>query len=68
MDLDGALVRSDTLWESLYLAVRRHPMRVIWSPVWLLKGKAGFKLRLGELVVPTAKLLPYNESVLDLIS
>jgi 4-hydroxybenzoate polyprenyltransferase len=42
-------------------------MRVIWSPVWLLKGKAGFKLRLGELVVPTAKLLPYNESVLDLI-
>ena len=67
VDLDGALVRSDTLWESLYLAMRHHPLRVLWSPMWLLKGKAGFKGRLGKLVVPTAKLLPYNETVLELI-
>jgi len=67
VDMDGTLVATDTLWESLCLLARRHPKR-LWSlPGWLFGGKANLKARIAERVVPDAKRLPYRGAVLDFL-
>lgn len=65
VDLDGTLVATDTLWESLCLLLRRHPWRLGALPLWLLQGKAAFKGRIAELVCPDARLLPYRADVVE---
>ena len=60
VDLDGTLVRSDTLHESMLLLLRLSPwflFRMIW---WLLGGKAAFKRRVAEHVCPAPDCLPYH--------
>jgi len=64
VDLDGTLVASDTLWESLCLLLRRHPRQALRAPFWLAEGKALFKTRVADLVTPDASLLPYRPEVL----
>ena len=64
VDLDGTLIASDTLWESLCLLLRRHPVRAARVPGWLRLGKAGFKARVADLAIPDASLLPYRPEVL----
>jgi 4-hydroxybenzoate polyprenyltransferase/phosphoserine phosphatase len=66
VDLDGTLIRSDLLWESLCLFLRKHPFRCAFqAPIWLLGGKASFKARLAAWVVPDATHLPYRREVLS---
>jgi 4-hydroxybenzoate polyprenyltransferase/phosphoserine phosphatase len=64
VDLDGTLVLSDMLVENLFLFLRLHPLRITKSIVWLLKGKAYFKRRLADAVLPEVERLPYNQSLL----
>lgn len=69
MDLDGTLIRSDLLWECLCIFARSHPVRFFAeAPFWLLGGKAAFKARLAERVVPDASHLPYRPEVLDYLT
>lgn len=65
VDLDGTVVISDTLLESLLRLARRTPLMVFSLPGWLLSGKARFKAKLAEHVSLDPKSLPYNELVLD---
>jgi 4-hydroxybenzoate polyprenyltransferase/phosphoserine phosphatase len=67
VDLDGTLVRTDLLWESLALFLRRHFVRAWLLPLWLLKGKAGFKERLAREIEFDAAALPYDKAVLSLV-
>ncbi|MEQ9329816.1 UbiA family prenyltransferase [Thalassobaculum sp.] len=48
VDLDGTLVRTDLLYETLLAALRRRPWLVFALPFWLLAGKAHLKARLVE--------------------
>lgn len=64
VDLDGTLVNSDLLVESLFLFLRRHPLRILEVLAWLFGGKAHFKRRLADSVVPDVGSLPYNTSLL----
>ena len=64
VDLDGTLVHTDMLVENLFLFLRSHPLRVFEVFVWLMKGKAIFKRRLADDVLPEAALLPYNQPLL----
>ncbi len=48
VDLDGTLVRTDLLYETLLVALRRRPWVVFALPFWLLAGKARLKARLVE--------------------
>ncbi len=64
VDLDGTLIRSDLLWESLCLLARERPSLLARLPVWLLAGKAGFKARLASQVAPDPATLPYRPEVL----
>src|SRR4051794_32835261 len=64
VDLDGTLVATDLLWESVALFVRHYPFEAWRLPLWVLGGKTAFKRRLAERVRPDAALLPYREDVL----
>lgn len=65
VDLDGTLVNSDMLVENLFLFLRLHPLRVFELFFWLLRGKAYFKRRLADVVVPGVGDLPYNKPLLE---
>jgi 4-hydroxybenzoate polyprenyltransferase len=65
VDLDGSLVNSNTLHESLMLLVKSNPLALFLLPLWAIRGKAYFKQRLSDLVIPDPALLPYNT---DLVS
>jgi len=67
VDLDGTLVRTDTLHESVMLLLRRHPLNLLRLFAWLLLGKAGFKQRLADAVRPEPAQLPYDERVLGFL-
>ena len=68
VDLDGTFVATDTLWESLLLFVKKYPFKLFKAVKWLFSGKAGFKTRLSEVVIPNTRQLPYNGEVVDFIS
>ena len=65
VDLDGTLVHSDLLVESIFLFLKRYPLRFWRLFFWLLKGKANLKRRLAETVVPSAQTLPYNSALVS---
>jgi 4-hydroxybenzoate polyprenyltransferase len=65
VDLDGTLVKSDTLVDSLLLLVRQHPLRALRAPLWLRDGKAGLKARVSAEVQLDAAHLPYNRALLE---
>lgn len=67
VDLDGTLVRTDTLLESLLLLLKTRPWLFLVLPLWLLKGRAHVKRRLAELVDLPVETLPYHQDVLGLL-
>ncbi|GAB2851167.1 UbiA family prenyltransferase [Pseudoduganella ginsengisoli] len=68
VDLDGTLIYTDMLWESLLLFLRMHFWQIWRLPMWLLLGKAGFKARIAERVQPNPATLPYDRTLLADIS
>jgi len=58
VDLDGTLTPTDTLVESLLLALRREPWLIFLLPLWLLRGRAFFKQQLAARVRIDGALLP----------
>lgn len=65
VDLDGTLIRTDTLHESLLKLVKTHPISLLLLPFWLLRGKAHFKKKVSAITTPSVALLPYNHDVID---
>lgn len=66
IDLDGTLVSTDTLWESCLLFIKKHPLES-WKLIqWLLLGKAYFKDKVAERLMPHAELLPINDEILKI--
>jgi 4-hydroxybenzoate polyprenyltransferase len=67
VDLDGTLLATDVLWESLLLLLKQKPFSFFLLPLWLLKGKAFFKRQLANRVALNPASLPYRENVLSLL-
>ena len=65
VDLDGTLCRTDTLWETFFVAWRTHWWLPLVAPFWLIAGRTRLKSRLAEIALPTIASLPWNESVID---
>lgn len=65
VDLDGTLVRCDTLWESLLLLAKRRPWELLLAVFWCWRGKAYFKRQVASRAAPDAALLPYRPEVLE---
>ena len=67
VDLDGTLIRTDSLHESLVAALRRAPWIALALPFWLLRGRAALKRELAQRAGLDASLLPYDAAVLALV-
>ena len=63
VDLDGSLVRTDTLVES-FVAGFRHPLKLARALFALRRGKAAFKAALAAVGGFDPALLPYNRELL----
>ena len=65
VDLDGTLVKSDTLHDSLIALLRSDPVQMLRLPLKVLKGKAAFKSFVTDSVVLDVVHLPYNGKLLE---
>lgn len=65
VDLDGTLVKSDTLYDSLLALLRWRPRKALALPAQVLRGKAAFKAYVTESVELDVAHLPYNRKLLQ---
>lgn len=64
VDLDGTLVKSDTLLDGLCQLARKQPWQLLHIPIWLSRGKANLKIEVGRRAPVDPLQLPYNLEVL----
>lgn len=50
VDLDGTFLKTDTLYESLFRALKAHPGIVFLLPMWAAQGRYRFKQAIADLV------------------
>ena len=65
VDLDGTLIKTDILYESVLLLIKWKFLYLFILPFWLLKGKCNLKYQISQLVDINPKTLPYNKSFLN---
>jgi len=63
VDLDGTLVKSDTLADGLCQLIRRRPLQIVRVPLWLAGGRARLKTEVAQRAPLDASRLPYNNAV-----
>jgi phosphoserine phosphatase len=64
VDLDGTLIRTDMMWESLARLWRSSPLTTIYSLFALVRGRAYFKQQLAARVEVDPAELPYHAEFL----
>ena len=65
VDLDGTLIFSDTLLETMRIVLRKKKHLLLRIPVWLLGGRPNLKRQLSGRVLPDFPSLPFNQPVLE---
>jgi apolipoprotein N-acyltransferase len=65
VDLDGTLIRTDVMWESLARALKKNPFAIFQILFWWIRGRAFLKKKLAARVQINPATLPYNEKFLD---
>ena len=65
VDLDGTLVKSDTLLDTVIVLARQNPQSILRIPSWISRGKAAFKQKVSELAAIDVVHLPYNQPLLE---
>jgi 4-hydroxybenzoate polyprenyltransferase len=65
VDLDGTLVKSDLLLESILALLRKQPLYAFLLPIWMLRGIAWFKQAVSRRVVLDPGLLPWRNDLID---
>lgn len=65
VDLDGTLVKTDLLIESIVALLKDQPRYVFALPFWLLKGRAYFKKEIARLISFDASLIPYRSELVE---
>jgi 4-hydroxybenzoate polyprenyltransferase/phosphoserine phosphatase len=65
VDLDGTLIKTDLLIESVARLLRREPLAVFALPLWLIKGRAYLKHEIAKRVELDPALLPYRSALLE---
>lgn len=67
VDLDGTLIKTDSLHESVLQLLRQKAIYCIIGLSWAIKSKAYFKAKITEHVQLSPKSLPYNEDIIEYI-
>jgi 4-hydroxybenzoate polyprenyltransferase/phosphoserine phosphatase len=65
VDLDGTLVKSDTLLDTVVVLARQSPRSLLMFPSWLAQGKAAFKRKVSSIAEIDVVYLPYNQLLLE---
>jgi 4-hydroxybenzoate polyprenyltransferase len=65
VNLDGTLVTTDLLLESLLVLLKARPWMIVLVPLWLLRGRAHLKAEIERRADVIADGLVYNESLLE---
>jgi len=65
VDLDGTLIKTDLLVESICGLLRKQPLAFFTLPIWLLKGRAHLKAEIARRIELDPTLLPYRTALLD---
>jgi phosphoserine phosphatase len=65
VDLDGTLLRTDTLYEGLLLLLKRGPLYALLALFWLLHGRSRLKREVASRVILNPAELPYREDLVD---
>jgi apolipoprotein N-acyltransferase len=67
VDLDGTLIKTDLLWESLARWLRRNPLALPAVLFWWARGRAFLKHQLARRVKIDPATLPFNKPFLDFL-
>ena len=67
VDLDGTLVKSDTLLDTVVVLARQSPGALLRFPGWIFGGKAVFKREVSSLAAIDVVHLPYNQPLLEFL-
>ena len=65
VDMDGTLLRADSLHEAIVRHVVQRPLTLISLLGWLRRGKVEFKRRLADVTLCQPDSLPFNPSVIE---
>jgi len=60
VDLDGTVIKTDLMFESILQLFKKNPLAIFLIPLWLLKGRAYLKHQLAQRVEIAVDLLPLN--------
>jgi len=67
VDLDGTLIKTDMLWESLVRLLRKNPLWLAVLPFWWAQGRAVLKRQIAARVQVDVAALPYNGLFLEFL-
>ena len=67
VDLDGTLVRSDLLSESIIILLKTRPLTFFLIPFWLLAGRSVVKQKIAERVDLDVRSLPYQNEFVEFL-
>ncbi|MGD1089420.1 MAG: hypothetical protein ABR955_11950, partial [Verrucomicrobiota bacterium] len=67
VDLDGTLIKTDMLWESLARFLRKNPIAIFAGLFWWTRGRAFLKQQLARRIKIDPATLPYNEAFLNFL-
>lgn len=68
VDLDGTLVATDTLFESIIGAIKLKPWILFILPFWCLLGKIYLKNKIGDIYKPDSSTLPFRDDVIEYLN
>lgn len=68
VDLDGTLLASDVLWESVLILLKDKPWLAFALPFWLLRGKGYLKRQIARRVSLDVTRLPYRDEVVQFLT
>ncbi|MGO9936421.1 MAG: UbiA family prenyltransferase [Terracidiphilus sp.] len=64
VDLDGTLIKSDSLFDALCELVRKRPLAALRVPLWVMRGRARLKIEVARRAPVDVTQLPYNLQLL----
>jgi len=67
VDLDGTLVKSDTLLDTVLVLARQSPRSLLQFPRWIGEGRAVFKRNVSSVAALDVAHLPYNQPLLEVL-
>lgn len=67
IDLDGTLIKSDAIFESLFQLIKLNPFYIFIIPFWLIKGKPNLKEEIDRRIDFKVDTLPYNLELVEYI-